>query len=605
MRFFIAFFIVICSRSIAFASSLDGGEGSFADIFRLITCSETDSICAATIGFPATIFTDKDCIIIKNVKFRFDRLRDNPWDIRFNDGGPKIRINKAVEFINCDFPDDYWLVMRNMVFEEIIGFQNCRNLKLFFRECQFNHQFFFYDSQAVFIKFIECEFNLGLIVGAKSNITDYFEANKCKFSYSEDFYRNPRERESQNIVKSVDRIPAYFRISNTVEAANLYLKHCNFEIPKSLINARSMNLDLNHSIFKTLEILDCKIEPALDISFVTVENQMKFFNNDIKQNVVAEAFSFNPSNAKVQWEKLSGRRLAVSADTGSAIYTGYNICDGGEYDYQTLISVYALLYQMYRSQGSRLAANNCYVEWKDIETEYFARTLKIKPNAELWFSWLMNTFLRIFCDYGVNPMKSMLWSLGVMLIFAIFYLAFPRQSGIAEEEAFLERIRAFGEYFTHGKSLEEIEMALSYAPDPADEERDDLSAFIRRNKADLPIYYRIFGLKILSRRVFARSPRLAYARFSDRFAGRWRKKGKTARFRVAIVFALGLAFSLSGIFLTRLFDAFFLSINAFSTLGFGDIPLRGAAKYLAIAEGFIGWFLLSIFSVALISQIIQ
>jgi hypothetical protein len=55
----------------------------------------------------------------------------------------------------------------------------------------------------------------------------------------------------------------------------------------------------------------------------------------------------------------------------------------------------------------------------------------------------------------------------------------------------------------------------------------------------------------------------------------------------------------------KILNALMLSLNVFSTLGFGDIPVKGFAKYLTVVEGFIGWFLLSIFSVALISQIIQ
>ncbi len=597
--------VFFSSSNISFASSLDGDEASFADIFRLMTGLETDTIGEATIGFPATYFTSKDCIIIKNVKFHFSRQNDNTWDERFTNGGKPIRITKSVEFINCDFPDDYWLVMRNMIFEEIVGFQNCRNIKLFFRECQFQHQFFFYGSQAVFIKFIGCDFNLGLIVGSKSTISDFFEADHCRFNYSENFYRNPRVRESQNVVKSVDRIPAYFRINIPTESGNLFLKHCVFSLPAGLVNAPSMNLDLNHSVFKTLEILDCVIEPTLDISFVTVENQIKFFNNTADHFIVAEAFSFNPSNAKVQWEKLAGRRLAVTADSGGAIYTGSTIDKGNDYDYQTLISVYALMYQMYRSQGSRLAANSCYLEWKDIETEHFGRILQANSSMDVWFNLIMNIFLRIFCDYGTNPMKSMIWSLGVMLSFAIFYMAFPRQSGIAEQEAFLDRIRAYGEYFTEGKTLAEIESDLDIRPDETADERDDLTTFIRQNKNDLPRYYRLFGLQILRHRNFSFRFQILYAKFADRLIGHWSTARKSRRFLVAAVFSVGLALSLSGIFFVRLFDAFFLSINAFSTLGFGEIPLRGAAKYLAIAEGFIGWFLLSIFSVALISQIIQ
>jgi hypothetical protein len=49
-------------------------------------------------------------------------------------------------------------------------------------------------------------------------------------------------------------------------------------------------------------------------------------------------------------------------------------------------------------------------------------------------------------------------------------------------------------------------------------------------------------------------------------------------------------------------NAITLSLNSFVTLGFGEIPTRGVARYVTIAEGFLGWFLLTLFSVALISQ---
>ena len=48
-----------------------------------------------------------------------------------------------------------------------------------------------------------------------------------------------------------------------------------------------------------------------------------------------------------------------------------------------------------------------------------------------------------------------------------------------------------------------------------------------------------------------------------------------------------------------------LSVNAFSTLGFGQIPVRGFTKYVAIIEGFIGWFMLSVFIVSLLSQMMS
>lgn len=51
-------------------------------------------------------------------------------------------------------------------------------------------------------------------------------------------------------------------------------------------------------------------------------------------------------------------------------------------------------------------------------------------------------------------------------------------------------------------------------------------------------------------------------------------------------------------------DSIALSINSYITLGFGKIPQYGFSKYLTILEGFIGWFLLSIFTVALINQVL-
>jgi len=53
-----------------------------------------------------------------------------------------------------------------------------------------------------------------------------------------------------------------------------------------------------------------------------------------------------------------------------------------------------------------------------------------------------------------------------------------------------------------------------------------------------------------------------------------------------------------------LLNALALSLNAFVTLGFGSIPIKGFGKYFCILQGFIGWFLLSIFTVTLINQIL-
>jgi len=63
-------------------------------------------------------------------------------------------------------------------------------------------------------------------------------------------------------------------------------------------------------------------------------------------------------------------------------------------------------------------------------------------------------------------------------------------------------------------------------------------------------------------------------------------------------------FKMSGGFAVSLLNAITLSLNAFVTLGFGEIPTKGAAKYITVVQGFLGWFLLSIFTVSLVSQLL-
>jgi hypothetical protein len=59
-----------------------------------------------------------------------------------------------------------------------------------------------------------------------------------------------------------------------------------------------------------------------------------------------------------------------------------------------------------------------------------------------------------------------------------------------------------------------------------------------------------------------------------------------------------------GLFILSLVNALTLSLNSFVTLGFGTIPTYGFARYICIIQGFIGWFLLSLFTVSLINQVL-
>ena len=57
--------------------------------------------------------------------------------------------------------------------------------------------------------------------------------------------------------------------------------------------------------------------------------------------------------------------------------------------------------------------------------------------------------------------------------------------------------------------------------------------------------------------------------------------------------------------IVKMLNTRMLSINTFTTLGFGEIPIKGLPRYLAIIQGFIGWFMLTIFSVSLITLLLK
>ncbi len=88
------------------------------------------------------------------------------------------------------------------------------------------------------------------------------------------------------------------------------------------------------------------------------------------------------------------------------------------------------------------------------------------------------------------------------------------------------------------------------------------------------------------------------------FQNKWTDLSAQKRFLSGVFIGLGFFLFLVYVILVKALNALTLSVNAFTTLGFGDIPTRGLARYVAIVQGFIGWFLLSIFSVALINQVL-
>ena len=136
-------------------------------------------------------------------------------------------------------------------------------------------------------------------------------------------------------------------------------------------------------------------------------------------------------------------------------------------------------------------------------------------------------------------------------------------------------------------------------------------SFFRWKLAQLMKFYTSHGTDPARAIVISMWVMLAFAVFYFFFPSDWDVTSKSKLFSnykdfieknekgyIKPFFVLALGFSVS------LLNAFTLSVNSFTTLGFGNIPTHGIAKYFCVLEGFIGWFLLSIFTVALINQVL-
>lgn len=92
---------------------------------------------------------------------------------------------------------------------------------------------------------------------------------------------------------------------------------------------------------------------------------------------------------------------------------------------------------------------------------------------------------------------------------------------------------------------------------------------------------------------------------TDILKGKWVDLPKNIKILTSIFMGLWIFILLCFDLFIKFINALTLSLNTFTTLGFGEIPTKGLPRYLTIIQGFIGWFMLSIFSVSLISQLLN
>ena len=260
------------------------------------------------------------------------------------------------------------------------------------------------------------------------------------------------------------------------------------------------------------------------------------------------------------------------------------------------------LYSLYQQQHDTEYANGAYIEMKDLETSRLAYLYRVNPSFETFFTWKVNQFLKLFSDYGTKPSKAIVFSVYVIFAFALIYLFFPNSWDAHGKNRIVDRYRFFFKYLQRNAGVHEVYL---------EEKKNELLGYkefkslITQSEKSVPRFFSATALPLYQ---WAISGTLLSAKLLskvDILKGTWEDlpSGQKAwkSFLLVGAFCIALIYDLT----IKVLNALMLSINTFTTLGFGEIPIKGLPRYLAIIQGFIGWFMLTIFSVSLISQLLN
>lgn len=491
-----------------------------------------------------------------------DPTREAEWRaqlLKASGKNGRILVNSKLEFDSCHFSA---MKISGFEFEQGISFNGCTiDEYLGFEKCVIASLGI---SKTRIVTGVEVE-------GLVNFELDRCEIGSCVFA--------------SNSINSVNYERTHFMGGSQVFAP--------FSEPLNDFTLKQCLLDSNALFIIDGHIRSCNLSEdtafgALNVS-ATILNMLKVEKSVFRGAILYDAFNTPERATTMRWEQFAGYKLTVS-DT----VNGLNVTE--EDDYEMLLKTYSFFYNIYGKNWQDGSKNDCYVEMKTVQTRWLGLTYQRQPTFTNWLVWQLNVFLETFCKYGTEPVMAIQYSLWILLLFAALYFIFPSQPEAVN-----------GVRFTH--TFYDLASHKEERQRQAERIKDDIAA-LHHSHAVAPQLVRIIGAPFYYGHIVQYQLRLWIVRQSEymqTLQRRWddtspQAGNRTGVIAIATFYFAGLLFIAA---LIRGINAGALSVNAFVTLGYGEIQAKGIARYLAVLEGALGWFLLSIFSVSLISQILQ
>lgn len=343
----------------------------------------------------------------------------------------------------------------------------------------------------------------------------------------------------------------------------------------------------------------------ITLQSAVVEAAVHMIDNLIDSIEISGA-QFPGNNTYIPFEQVSGKLFADPLSMTTPIRIKYFVSDTMNFElqeeYDALIASYKLLLNGYQNRGDQDSYNACFVEMKNIETRRLAFLYKKNPTFKGYFTWKINQFLKVFSAYGTEPAKAVIVSMYVILTFALIYLFFPNHWDSHGKNRMKDRYLFFMKYMSVDKGIRDV-----YLEEKMEEiaEGESFRQVLENYREEVPsLFYKsaqpLYKWSVASTRIAA-----GMLTYFDFLKGTWKNTDPTVRTGKTVLVTVIFFFALLYDLFIKVLNAVMLSINTFTTLGFGEIPIKGLPRYLAIIQGFIGWFMLTIFSVSLISQLLN
>jgi hypothetical protein len=480
----------------------------------------------------------------------------------------KIIFNNTVTFDKID-GDIYW---SNCTFKKLLRFNKIEG-DVWFDTCSMDGIIWEPEekSEDAFVRFNLCDFHPGAIYKA---IYKPYSINSPLIIMGSNFESTRLEIDNSVFYDSQAHPIVLFSYTNFLD---IYFEKNIFRTDVSFLNS---------TVSDNLEVVQCQFKKHVDFSGFNFPNPQTDFQYNQIASKIALSDDIESLPTKV-WYKGEGKE-----EIGDTLW------------FNRLVASYYKLMALYKSRGDFESANACYIDIKNLELKRLNYEFQTHSSVNLWFSFGLNYFLRWFSDYGTNPSKALVFSFYTMLLFAGIYFFFPSQFSTAERFAVIKRIQWLIHYISSDHRIIELyqKNERHIAKEQVLHEFDQL---LERKQNEIPFFIKIVAHPL---RALSKIPNRISAWLlskSDFAKGNWSEFSDKQKVTFSILLAIGLLFYLLQVFIVRCLSSLVLSLNVFSTLGFGAIPVKGLPRYLAIVQGFIGWFFLSIFSASLISQLLQ